>query len=207
MGELIILADRLRDRGPRVGMARPAFFFDLACPFSYLAAERIERILGEVEWIPVSAATLALGVRQPAPTVDGAARLRAEAERRARELRLALVWPERFPADFPRALRVAAHAAEIGAGARFALAAGRLAFCGGYDLEDSDTLAEAAAAAGIGHDPCLLAAADPGRDEVPCVTAGALRVRGVRALPVIRLGGRFLDAEAALVSPPLAPPA
>jgi len=207
MGELIILADRLRDRVPRVGLARPAFFFDLACPFSYLAAERIERVLGDVEWIPVSAATLAVGVRRSAPTADGVAVLRAEAERRALELRLPLVWPERFPADFPHALRAAVHAADIGAGARFALAAGRLAFCGGYDLEDADTLAEPAAAAGIAPDPCLLAAADPGRDELLCATAGALRVRGVRALPVIRLGGRFIDAEAGLVSAPLAPPA
>jgi 2-hydroxychromene-2-carboxylate isomerase len=207
MGELIVLADRLRERSPRVGMSRPAFFFDLACPFSYLAAERIERILGDVEWIPVSAATLAVGVRHPAATAAGVETVRSEAERRALELRLSLVWPERFPADFPHALRVAAHAAEIGAGARFALAAGRLAFCGGYDLEDSDTLAEAAEAAGIAPDPCLLAAADPGRDEVLCAAAGALRVRGVRALPVIRLGGRFLDADAARVSPPLAPPA
>ena len=38
-----------RRLGPR---QRARFFFDLACPFSYLGAERVERVLGEVEWIP-----------------------------------------------------------------------------------------------------------------------------------------------------------
>src|SRR3712207_6951120 len=41
---------------------------------------------------------------------------------------------------------------------------GRLAFCGGYDLEDPEVLGEAAAAAGIGLDDCLRAARDEGRD-------------------------------------------
>ena len=47
-------------------------------------------------------------------------------------------------------MRVAALAAERGRAAPFVLAAGRLAFCGGYDLDDPETLAEAAAAAGLG---------------------------------------------------------
>ncbi len=42
-----------------------------------------------------------------------------------------------------------AYASTIGCGAQFALAAMRLAFCGGFDLEDPEILAEAAAAAGI----------------------------------------------------------
>src|SRR5215218_9461921 len=47
MGELIDLAARrearrLRD-DPRPERTRAQFFFDLSCPFSYLAAERIER--------------------------------------------------------------------------------------------------------------------------------------------------------------------
>jgi 2-hydroxychromene-2-carboxylate isomerase len=206
MGELIVLAQRLRDRPQRSSASRPAFFFDLACPLSYLAAERIERILGELEWIPVAGGTLAVGAGRPAATA-AVGFVRAEAERRARELRLPLVWPERFPGGVPRALRVAAHAGDIGAGARFALAASRLAFCGGYDLEDPETIAEAGAAAGIEPEPCLLAAADERRDQMLAATAGALCVRGVEALPAICLGGRFLDAEAVLAPRPLAPPA
>jgi 2-hydroxychromene-2-carboxylate isomerase len=205
MGELIVFAERFRDRSLRGSHSRPAFFFDLACPFSYLAAERIERILGEVEWIPVAAGALTAGERRS--RAAEVREIRAQAERQAAELRLPLVWPERFPAAVPRALRAAAYAVEVGAGGRFALAASRLAFCGGYDLEDLEILAEAAAAAGIAPGPCLDAVADERRDEVLHVTAGALRVRGVRGLPVIQIGDRFLDPDVALLSPALAPPA
>jgi 2-hydroxychromene-2-carboxylate isomerase len=152
MGELIVLKERLADRSRPTRSLKPAFFFDLACPFSYLAAERVERVLGEVDWIPTSAGAL----RQGSNGRD-AHGLRAEAEKAALALRVPLVWPERFPAECSSALRAASHAAEVGAGARFVLAASRLAFCGGFDLEDLEILAEAAAAAGMLLDDCLAA--------------------------------------------------
>ncbi|MBV9750687.1 MAG: hypothetical protein JO157_17920, partial [Acetobacteraceae bacterium] len=71
MGELILLADRFADRSRPGAGGDVAFFFDVTSPFSYLAAERIERMLGEVEWIPCAQ------VRAPHP---GAC---AEAEREA----------------------------------------------------------------------------------------------------------------------------
>jgi len=40
----------------------------------------------------------------------------------------------------------------------------RLAFCGGFDLDDPEVLAEAAAAAGVPLDDCLRAARDPALD-------------------------------------------
>ena len=46
--------------------------------------------------------------------------------------------------------------------AAFVLAATRLAFCGGFDLEDPEILAEAAAAAGIVLDDYLQASRDSG---------------------------------------------
>ena len=116
---------------------RPAFFFDLSCPFSYLVAERVERLLGEVNWVPAPTWSRA----DPEAAVQRATAM-------ARAARLPLVWPEAFPAPVPRALRAAAYAGEIGAGARFALAALRLAFCGGFDLEKRSVLTDVAAAAG-----------------------------------------------------------
>lgn len=194
MGDLILLSERRLDRSRPGSDLRPAFFFDLACPFSYLAAERIERLFGDVDWIPVASAVLEGDLPAPSPE-----RVRAAAERRAEALRLSLVWPERFPADAPRALRAAAHAAEVGAGSRFALAAGRLAFCGGFDLEDPEALAEAAGAAGIGLEQCLAAACETGRDRELHATARGLGHRGVRRLPAIRLGQRFFAGEVGLV--------
>jgi 2-hydroxychromene-2-carboxylate isomerase len=195
MGEVIELKDQLADRSrPRWG-SRASFFYDVACPFSYLVAERIERVLGEVEWIPA-----------PAVGLDGGAlwarlsAMRALAEREARAARLPLVWPDGFPANSRHALRAAAYATENGAGAGFALAACRLAFCGGFDLEDSEILAVAAGAAGLSVDACLAAAREPSRDRALWATARGLHARGMRRFPAIRLGRRWLEGERVLDS-------
>ena len=171
-----------------------AFFYDVACPFSYLVAERVERVLGEVEWVPA-----------PAVGLDGGARWAriertcAFAERDALAARLPLVWPDRFPANTRHALRAASYAAENGAGASFALAALRLAFCGGFDLEDPEILGIATAAAGLSVEGCLLAARDPERDRPLWATARGLHARGVRTLPALRLGRRFIEGERILI--------
>jgi 2-hydroxychromene-2-carboxylate isomerase len=183
MGELIYLHQRRADRIRSGQSGKPAFFFDLACPLSYLAAERIERTLGDVEWVPVARATL-----RPDAGESEFNALCERAESHASALRLPLVWPERFPAAAPRALRAAAHACAVGAGARFVLAASRLAFCGGFDLEDPETLAEAAAAADVPLDDCLAAAAGSEHDADLRATADGLRAHGVNELPAIRVG-------------------
>ena len=54
MGELIDLTQRLADRSRSSHPVQPVFFFDLACPLSYLGSERVERLLGDVEWIPTA---------------------------------------------------------------------------------------------------------------------------------------------------------
>ncbi len=189
MGELIILAERLADRARPRPDGRPAFFFDLACPFSYLAAERVERLLGEIEWVPVSGLSLA-----PADGAD----LRASAEARAAELRLPLVWPEHFPQATRGAYRAAVRATQLGRGASFALAAARLQFCGGFDLEDPEVLAEAAAAAGVELEECLVAARDKTLDVPLDATARGLVERGVKRLPAVRVRGGLYAGEAGL---------
>jgi 2-hydroxychromene-2-carboxylate isomerase len=212
MGDLIDLSSRRRairegsvvgggvsgrrsraDRAARVARTPPAFFFDVGCPFSYLAAERVERMLGTVAWIPAASVELYRG--EPWSDPDACARARARAEARAAELRLPLIWPERFPGGAPMALRAAAHAAEIGAGAAFALAAVRLAYCGGFDLEDPEILAEAAAAAGMKLEVCLAAAGDQARDGKVLATARGLTLLGVDELPAVRVGGRYIAGE------------
>ena len=185
MGDVIMLWERLAER-PSIGGTRSAFLFDLACPFSYLTAERVERTLGDVHWVPCS---LPADRRQLTPD------LIARAERQAFALQLPLVWPDGFPGPVPMAQRAAAYAAETGAGAGFALAASRLAFCGGYDLDDEEILADAAGAAGIPVDECLAAAGDCARDARLQATAQRLRSSGVPRLPAIRIGRRWLWGE------------
>src|SRR5689334_8182970 len=58
MGQLIYLDERRSERLRPDVVTPPLFFFDVSCPLSYLTAERIERKLGEVEWVPVDGASL-----------------------------------------------------------------------------------------------------------------------------------------------------
>ncbi len=145
-------------------------------------------MLGDLEWIP----TASLRVDEHAAETD-----RSVAEACAQGLRLPLVWPDRYPAPAPSALRACSYAAEIGACDRFALAASRLAFCGGFDLEDPEILAEAAAAASIPLDACLAATRDPARDRQPFATARGLFQRGVRRLPAVSVGRHWFEHESA----------
>jgi 2-hydroxychromene-2-carboxylate isomerase len=191
MGDVIMLSERreaLRKRraGRQRERSRAQFFFDLSCPFTYLAVERVERAFDEVTWTPASAAAL----RRASLDNDPAAAevLRRAAEQRAGALRMPLVWPERFPADVPSAMRVAALAADAGRGAAFVLAATRLAFCGGFDLDDPEILAEAAAAAGVVLDDCLRAARDEGRDGGIEAAGRSLLAAGADRLPALRVG-------------------
>src|SRR5918995_1802689 len=189
MGDVIMLSERRealrrRDPGRRRARSRAEFYFDLACPFAYLAAERVERSFDDVMWRPASTDAL----RRSSSDDVGAASVRRAAEERAAALRLPLVWPERFPSPAPLAMRVAAHAAESGRGAAFVLAATRLAFCGGFDLDDPEILAEAAAAAGVVLDDALDAARDESRDVAIGSTGRALLAAGADRLPALRVG-------------------
>lgn len=195
MGDLVYLDERRADWSRPTGDVQPRFYFDLGCPLSYLVAERVERTLGDVPWIPVAAECMR-GERSESELTA----LRERAQARALALRLPLVWPDPFPGQAQCASRAAAYADEIGAGARFALAASRLAFCGGFDIEDPETLAEAAGAAGVALDDCLQAAGDPKRDEALRATAQGLRARGVRELPVITIGRRWFEGEPGLLA-------
>jgi 2-hydroxychromene-2-carboxylate isomerase len=191
MGEVIRLSERreaLRRRtaGPQRVRSRGEFFFDLACPFTYLAAERVERSLDDVVWRAASSEALSRSCLADDDVTAAAVRRRAE--ERAAALRLPLVWPERFPEPVPAAMRVASHAAECGRGAAFVLAATRLAFCGGYDLDDPEILAEAAAAAGLVLDATLQAAGDEGRDGAIEDAGRALLAAGADRLPALRVG-------------------
>lgn len=197
MGDVIRLADRRAARrfeaGHSSARARVEFFFDLCCPFSYLAAERVERIFDDVVWTPASTSALRCGM--PDSDEEAVRATRASAERRAAELRLPLIWPERHPVEVPAAMRAASYAAEHGRGAAFALAAGRLAFCGGFDLEHPEILAEAAAAAGIGIEGLLESVGELGRDGAIESAGRRLLAGGADRLPALRVGRALFCGE------------
>src|ERR1700759_5162278 len=52
MGDLIDLQLRRARRAQAVRL-EPVFYFDVTCPMSYLAAERVERSLGQIDWVAI----------------------------------------------------------------------------------------------------------------------------------------------------------
>jgi 2-hydroxychromene-2-carboxylate isomerase len=191
MAEVIQLTKGRRGRSSSAS-ADPAavtFYFDLASPHTYLAAERVERRFGGASWRP---AMLWTGAPVDDEEVAHATEMAAH---RARELRMPLVWPERYPASVPAAMRVATYAAQQGCGSTFAIAAGRLAFCGGFDIEDPDMLAEAAAAAGLEVREALAAARAPDRDEEIVAAGRSVWIEGGTVLPALCHEGRLYCGE------------
>jgi 2-hydroxychromene-2-carboxylate isomerase len=194
MGDLIDLQMR-RSRRAGAGSADPVYYFDVCCPMSYLAAERVERALGQIEWAAVDSSA----IRDSSPVLDRDTR-RAHAEMHAEALRLPLVWPDEFSDGGVRARRAAAFACELGAGGQFALAAARLAYCGGFDLDDPETLAEAAAASGVPLAPCLEAAGETWRDDELRECSRALWAQGVHELPAISIGEHWFGGITGLMA-------
>ncbi len=204
MGKVISLEEHRRARAVSPGGCAPVspgtaaprlsttLWFDLASPSTYFAAERADRMFPGLVWHPVLA-----GPRLPTgPIAEGPddVTLRA-AIARAAELRMPLVWPERYPAAGRAAMRVAALAAELGQASAFVLAASRLAFCGGFDLDDPEILSEAAAAAALPLDECLRAAGDRSRDAAMEAAGRDLVAQGADRMPVFRVGYRLFCGE------------
>ncbi|MFZ0387701.1 MAG: hypothetical protein WAL22_18700, partial [Solirubrobacteraceae bacterium] len=105
MGDLIDLQLR-RTRRAQAACAEPVYYFDVTDPMSYLAAERVERSLGQIEWVAIDGSSL----RSDAPDVVEDELVRASAELHARALRLPLIWPEPFTDGGTRARRAASFA-------------------------------------------------------------------------------------------------
>ena len=178
-----------------------AFYFDLASPLAYLAAERVLHVLPRpAEWQPVLARELRAGEGFDAfRCAQEQEVFRAEIERRAAELGLQpLRWPDPFPFDSSLAMRVATYAKSIGRLVPFAQAAFRQAFAGGHSLADPDYVVIAAAACEM-HPSAVLRAADmrsvSGALSDSTAAAAAL---GVRDVPAVTTAGTVLEGERAL---------
>jgi 2-hydroxychromene-2-carboxylate isomerase len=175
-----------------------AFYFDLASPLAYLAAERVLQALPlAAEWQPVLAREL------PAAESFEAFRcqteqdvFRAEVARRAQALGLQpLRWPEPFPFDSELAMRVATYARSIGRTVAFALAAFRQAFAGGRSLERPDSVLIAAGACEMHPNAVLKAAHARSVAERLRRATGEAAAAGVCDVPAVRIGGRVFTGE------------
>jgi 2-hydroxychromene-2-carboxylate isomerase len=179
-----------------------SFYFDLASPLAYLAAERILHVLpAAAEWRPV----LGSGLSEAEPPY-AAFRCRQEEEvfrgeiaRGARRQGLQpLRWPDPFPFDSVLAMRVATYSKAIGRVVPFAQAAFRQAFAGGRDLSKPDNVVIAAAACEM-HPAAVLRGAGLGSvaDRLAAATAEAAAA-GVVEVPSVVVGERVFDGERAV---------
>jgi len=185
-----------------------AFYFDLASPLAYFAAERV---LGAMPvatvWRPVLARDLS-GAAGPAPPGQDLGAVRCAQEQEIREQELARraqqlgLQPLRLPAGHPfdseLAMRVATYAASIGRAVPFAQAAFRQAFAGGRSLADPDNVVIAAAACEM-HPAAVLKAAElrSTRQQLQAATAAAAAA-GVREVPTVAVGDELFAGERAL---------
>lgn len=183
-------------------MAPPRFFYDFGSPYAYLAAERVESVLGPVVWSPV----FLVGVfkatgRRSWVYSDRAGEEWGEIARRLRErglppLALCDGWAERLvPGATPArstlmAQRVARVAAEHGRVREYSQALFRAEFQRAADLTEPATVLAAAAAAGVPAAEAERAIGDPARkEEVRAVTEEAVAA-GVSGVPSVVVEGQ-----------------
>jgi 2-hydroxychromene-2-carboxylate isomerase len=202
----------------------PSFFFGVMSPYSWFAAERIERLLPQARWRGVLAGVV---FKQHGRTswglTEGRADGIADCEARAREHGLGpILWPEPWPTSDLLAGRAMAfcarrdrEAAPVTATAvapgdddrllkTFALNAMRLAFLEGADLEQLDAVLEAGRRSEIDEHELREALQDQQvKDELRTITGEAVAA-GVFGVPTVLVGGelfwgddRLQDAAAA----------
>jgi 2-hydroxychromene-2-carboxylate isomerase len=178
-----------------------AFYFDLASPLAYLAAERVLHTMPiATEWQPVLARELPGAESFEAFRCrDDEEIFRLEVGRRAAELGLQeLRWPDPFPFDSALAMRAATYAKSIGRVVAFAQAAFRQAFAGGHSLGETNHVLIAAAACEM-HPSAVLKGAELRSvgGQLSAVTAAAAEL-GVSDVPAVRVGERVFHGERAL---------
>lgn len=186
----------------------PSFYFGVMSPYSWFAAERIERLLAPARWRGVLAGVV---FKQHGRTSWGLTERRADGiadcEARACEHGLGpIVWPEPWPTSDLQAGRAMAFcelrdredapaSGALDAGAprdsllrTFALAAMRMAFLEGADLEQLDAVLEAGRRSGIDEHELRQALQDQRvKDELRAITGEAVAA-GVFGVPTVLVG-------------------
>ncbi|MDO8185649.1 DsbA family protein [Conexibacter sp. JD483] len=182
---------------PTAGEA--VLYVDVGSPYAYLAAERAAAVLGAAPRLqPVLLGGLfKLTGRSSWALGDAARRNAGMAEIEARALRYGLPplrWPEPWPGDYLRPMRVvtAAWLRSPAAGEAVLRAGFRRMFVAGEDLAQEHVLRAATADAGQDPGELLAAAATAPVKQALRDWTGAAHARGVFGVPTLALGERLL---------------
>src|SRR5215207_137421 len=170
----------------------PAFYYDLASPDAYLAAERIVGVLGTVpEFVPVL-----MGGPDGFRCAEEERIYRHDVERRAAAYGvMPLRWPPELPPESEWAMLVATYAKQGGRVVAYSMAAFRQAFAAGRDLGERDSVLIAAAAAEMHPAAVVKAAGLKGtRARLEAATRAAWDA-GVRDVPAVQVGERVFHGD------------
>lgn len=177
-------------------MLQSTFYFDLGSPFAYLAAERLDALVGgAVEWQPIALGGLFKLAGRSSWSLGDAARREAgiaEVERRALAYGLPpLRWPDPWPGNYLMAMRAATFAQQRGCAREFATQAFHAAFQWGADLSLEAHVLEAAAAAGLDVDEVREATSEPAVKLALREATDAAHALGVFGVPTVAVAGEL----------------
>jgi len=192
----------MRDAADATRLARQPeprvdFFLGAMSPYSWLAAERIGKLLPHARWRALFLGGLFHGAgRQSWGFGERREQEMAECERRAAAYGLGVMrWPEPWPTNDLAVARAMTFADREGALRRFALAAMRLAFLAGRDLERPDTVLEAARVAEIDPERVRRALGDEEIKLALRSETDAALARGVFGVPTVAVGEQLFWGE------------
>lgn len=179
MGDL--QATRAGANGQAHAQAHPCFYFSFDGPESYLAAERVLRVIdGPCEWVPIRAPHSSWVFR--CAEEQQIAQQQVEQTAAARGLQ-PLRWPPEFNQE--QVLLAATFAKSIGRTVSFALAALRQAYAGGADLGDENTILIAASACEMHPRAVLQALERPATARALDDASAEAAERGVLSTPTV----------------------
>ncbi len=173
-------------------MPELTFYFDLGSPYAYLAAERLESVIGEpVRWQPVLLGGLfKLTGRSSWARGDEERRQRgiADIERRARTYGLPpMRWPDPWPSNYLFAMRAATYAFAAGPGQAFVMQAYRDAFQRGVDMSIPAHVLEAGGKVGLEPDEIERATSEETIKSALRDATQAAYDRGVIGVPTVAI--------------------
>lgn len=188
----------------------PVFYFAAMSPYSWIAAERIERVLPAARWRAVTAAFVfkAAGRISWGLTQEREQGI-ADCQARAAAHGLGPIrWPDPWPTNDLPVARAMTFADSLGLLRPYALSAMRLAFLEGANLAALEPLLEAARRCGIAEGDVAAAIEDPAvKERLREATEEAIAL-GVFGIPTVLVAGelfwgddRLLDAAAAHGAP------
>jgi 2-hydroxychromene-2-carboxylate isomerase len=181
------------------GGKAPVFYFGAMSPYSWFAAERIERLLPQACWCGVFAGAVFKQSDRSSWGLDGRREAGiADCDERAAEHGLGPIrWPERWPTNdllVARAMAFCARGDTAGDANDdtlvrcFGLAAMRLAFLEGIDIGERDAVLEAGRRAGIDESALGDALQEQKvKDATRALTAEAVAA-GVFGVPTVLVG-------------------